>query len=392
MEDEQLVQRVEWLDEERRQDKSTVADLQKKIAKLEGMLDKSEATIKELGSEVTRLGVLVAKVTDFEASLTTHRQEVKKQLDEREKQAKQREDDAKKLLQLEIDDYSKTLDEFRLKIDEISKLKEANEARRAEEARLERAIGDLKRQIEELRKAEEGRESLARTLGESQRQDSKRVTDVQAEVSALRKRSDEFRGQLELALDSQRNTDTRINEIQAAEAERREIQKAFTEKWTLELAQREKAIKEWEKQFKEIDSISQELGARLQAVSISERDVKRAQETFEEITNQINRRINEITEMQRIGDERFRQEWATFKAEDQKRWTNHMLSQEELQGENARRIEKLFDQITKAEDDLQELQDVVKHLSDQSEKRLQTLLASVRDWVTENERFKGGSR
>ena len=37
------------------------------------------------------------------------------------------------------------------------------------------------------------------------------------------------------------------------------------------------------------------------------------------------RRLNEITEMQRLVEERFRQEWVSFKADDQKRWTNYTL-------------------------------------------------------------------
>ena len=38
MDNDQLVKRVEWLDEERRSDRSTISELQKRIAKLEGTL------------------------------------------------------------------------------------------------------------------------------------------------------------------------------------------------------------------------------------------------------------------------------------------------------------------------------------------------------------------
>jgi hypothetical protein len=58
-----------------------------------------------------------------------------------------------------------------------------------------------------------------------------------------------------------------------------------------------------------------------------------AQEAFEEITQRFDRRINEITEMQRLTEDRFRQEWVSFKADDQKRWTNYSLVQEEQQRE-----------------------------------------------------------
>ncbi len=60
-----------------------------------------------------------------------------------------------------------------------------------------------------------------------------------------------------------------------------------------------------------------------------QRAVKRSQDSFDEITQKFDRRINEITEMSRINEDRFRQEWGSFKTDDQKRWTNYSLSQEE---------------------------------------------------------------
>jgi predicted nucleic acid-binding Zn-ribbon protein len=60
-----------------------------------------------------------------------------------------------------------------------------------------------------------------------------------------------------------------------------------------------------------------------------------------------------------------------------------------LQRENSRRVERLADQTSNLEDGIQEIQDIVQHLSDQSDKLLQSLLANLRDWVAQNERFFG---
>jgi oligopeptide/dipeptide ABC transporter ATP-binding protein len=50
--------------------------------------------------------------------------------------------------------------------------------------------------------------------------------------------------------------------------------------------------------------------------------------------------IGEITEIQRLSEELFRQEWVTFKADDQKRWTNYTLAQEEQLRETSRQFDK----------------------------------------------------
>ena len=148
-----------------------------------------------------------------------------------------------------------------------------------------------------------------------------------------------------------------------------------------------RAWKDWQKRFDIVESQSTALEERLKELDVADRELVKAQQTFEELTEQLNRRINEITEIQRLGEERLRQEWATFKADDQKRWTNYTLTQDEQQKEAERQIEKLGGQATDLEDNLQELQDIVQHLSEQSEKQLQGLSAMLRDWTSENERF-----
>ena len=127
-------------------------------------------------------------------------------------------------------------------------------------------------------------------------------------------------------------------------------------------------------------------------INEAERAVDKAREDFQEINDQINRRINEITEMQRLGEERFRQEWSTFRADDQKRWTNYTLTQDEQHREMNRRIENLMDRTTNLEENLQDLNDSVQHLSEQTEKLMQALLGGLRDWLAENERFESSIR
>jgi predicted nucleic acid-binding Zn-ribbon protein len=120
--------------------------------------------------------------------------------------------------------------------------------------------------------------------------------------------------------------------------------------------------------------------------------VRKAQDAFNDITEQIGRRIHEITEIQRLGEERFRQEWATFKSDDQKRWANYNLTQDEQFREANRNLTSLGDQTANLEDNFQEIQDIVQHITEQSETRLQSLLASIREWVSEDERFSNSLR
>ena len=392
MDQEQLEKRVEWLDDERRKDKGTISDLQKKIAKLEGLLDKSTKHVSELSSEVTRLTVVVARVDEFDDGLKAHRDLVKKEMDSQETRLKRRERDAKKRQDLDLDAINKTVAEVRNEINTVAKMREEFLARSENESRINRLISELQEKLKGFDDNEAERNQAIRSMEEDRRQDNKRMTDLQGEVSALRKRTDEQGGKMELITENQKKAENRLTDILATESERREEQAAFVESVNLNQMEWEKTWKEWNKRFEKFDTQTEKLQGYLQNIEDAEREVKKAQEAFEEITDQIKRRINEITEMQRLGEERFRQEWSTFKADDQKRWTNYTLTQEEQHREMNRQLDRLADQSTNLDDNLQELQDSVQHLNEQSDKVLQTFMGAIREWVAENERFLSSVR
>ncbi len=114
-----------------------------------------------------------------------------------------------------------------------------------------------------------------------------------------------------------------------------------------------------------------------------QRAVKRSQDSFDEITQKFDRRINEITEMSRINEDRFRQEWGAFKNDDQKRWTNYSLSQEEQIRELLRQLEKFQERLLKLEDDSQDLNDLLSQVNEETQKRLQALVNMSHLWAEE---------
>jgi len=188
-----------------------------------------------------------------------------------------------------------------------------------------------------------------------------------------------------VSVDTLRKVETRLADFQATESERRQAQVAFIEKQNMLNVDRERTWKEWQTRFEQIDAVSTNLDTQLQALDATHRAIKRAQEGFEEITQRFERRINEITEMQRLSEDRFRQEWVGFRADDQKRWTNYTLSQDELQREAGRQSEKLTERLSLIEESTQEVKDALVQSSEQTLKRMQGLMALAREWLENQE-------
>lgn len=392
MDNDQLVKKVEWLDKERLENKNAISESIERINKLEATLNKSAVTIDELNTEITRLNVIIEKVDKFEGILSDNNAKLKKEYDAENKRRKKSDQESIRKRALETEEMDKKNAEFREGLAKIDKTNKELKTLKSDDEILSKSIAEVKESMVEILQSEEDRNRIAQSLSETQQKDVKRMADLHGDISALRKRQVNFDARMELVESDQRKIESRLNEIQSAEVERRAEQTSFTNHITSNQDERDRKWKDWSKRFEAIENQSEQLSTHLKNVSDAERAVQKARTAFEDITNQLGRRIKEIMEMQRLGEERFRQEISTFKADDQKRWTNYMLTQEELQRENARQMEKLSAQTANLEDSSQEIQDILQHLSNQTVKRLQTTLDNMREWVAENEKFLGSMR
>jgi chromosome segregation ATPase len=392
MELDQILKRVQWMDDERRKDKDTIAKLENRIIALEGNIDASHQQIRDLNAEITRLSTVTSRIDNFENVMIQQRLEAKKQVEELDKETRKREEEAIKLRRVEMKALDSSLFEFRNELDTISKLEKGLLLRVEEDNRLSRGIEELSSKIDLVAHSEEEYLRTYRLIEDGRRQDTKRINDLTGEVTAMRKRVDDQRSQTELVNNSLRKVEARLSELLEEERERRDKQAAFLDKQALLQVERDRTWKDWQTRFEVIEKQAIDIESQLQKLDITHRDAKRAQQSLDDLTQRVERRIGEITEIQRLTEDRFRQEWITFKADDQKRWTNYTLASEEQRNETQRSYDKIHERVTQLEDMLQEEHDLLEQMHEQSEKRLQSLLAMAHEWVSAYERALGHAR
>jgi chromosome segregation ATPase len=392
MELEQVNKQVDWLDKERQKDKLKIGLLEEKLTALESKIAPLEHQLKDLGGEITHLGALLGRIDSFDESLLQIRIETKQSFEEKEKLTKKRDEDFEKVRRTEIHSLDASLGELRKETEQLPEIKRNLKLRVDEEIRLSRMIDEVRNRLETMRRSEEEYTRTIRLLDDGRRQDSKRLTDVNGEVSALRKRTDDHGGRIDLNATTLKKLETRLNELSAVESERREAITNFMDGQALREVERERIWKEWQTRFDQVETQATDIESSLQALDATQRAVKRSQQTVDELTEKVERRVSEITEMQRLAEERFRQEWVTFKSDDQKRWTNYTLTMEEQRSEAGRQHEKLAEKVTQLEDQIQEFQDLIQQINQHTEKRLQSLLAMAHEWVSSYERTVGRAR
>ncbi|MBU0511982.1 MAG: hypothetical protein KKD28_02300 [Chloroflexi bacterium] len=392
MELEQLAKRIEWLDGERRKDKNAVAHFAERILSLERKLSAADKQNIDLSEKITDLKTSVGRMDQFDEALVQQRAEFHRQIKDQEKQIVQRDDEIAKVLRAEIRTFDSVFADIRKELEPISGLKRDMQARLLEENRLGRVIGELSKNLDDIQISEEEQNRVYRLIEDSRRQDTRRLTELQGEVAALRKRSDDYRGRIDISDIAVRKLQTRLNELLTAERERSDTQAVFMEKQSLAAVEREAIWKEWQTRFETIEKQSVDVESQLQSLDTTYRAIKRTQDAVDDLMQRVERRINEIAEIQRLAEERFRQEWSTFKADDQKRWTNYTLSQDEQRGDIGRRFDRIAERITYVEDGLQEAQDLLNHVNELNANHLQTVLTSFHEWVTSYERTRSAAR
>jgi chromosome segregation ATPase len=388
MDNEQITSRIEWLDGERRKDKAHIAELIKKIDRLETALEKSDKNIKGVGRDISALKVKIEKTNEFGSLLNSHKKEMKKEVDSLSKTMIRREREEKKLFDADIKRVTDSIDKTKTKLDEINKIKTDISSLESDDKQVNKQIIDLDQKIRVLADHDVENGQLIKLMEEDRRKDNLRVIDLTGEISSVRKKIDDYSTRIDLYVDNQKRVDTKIDEVVKVEREREKAQREFTENVDRQMVNRTREWKLWEKRFDDFETQISSIDPFIEKISLAERDVRKAQQAFDEITEKINRRINEITEMQRLGEERFRNEWATFRSSDHKRWTNYAMAQEEKQRESSRLIEKMEKSTSKLRDELEDIKEIQKHLLTQSEKSAQKLLDTVSEIAAESERFK----
>ncbi|HEY5729752.1 MAG TPA: hypothetical protein VIS72_06840 [Anaerolineales bacterium] len=389
MDFEQIVKRLQWLDEEHRKDKAAIIELEERIAAYEGNVDTIAKQIKPLEKQIAGLTPNSARIDQFEVIVTKQREEMKTTLEELDKKYQKREKDLVRQHEKELEPLAKEIEQLKKTLTEIAPIKRELKARATAENRLQVEIDKLKPPIDEAKRAAEDATRTQRVFDENRKQDMKRIADLQGELTALRKRIDEARTKADAGADSVRHLENRFKELMVSEAERKAAQNEFIEKQSVAQVDRDRSYKEWRASYSDFLKQVEKLDSQSQALEETLRSAKRAQETYNELNTKLERRINEVTEMQRLAEDRLRQEWVTFKADDQKRWTGHTLSQDEGTKDLRKALQKLEDRITALDEATQTTQDQLHQTTDATEGQLQELMNVAHEWLSAYERIMG---
>lgn len=383
---DQLEKKVQWLDDERRKDKSDLASLQNQIKSLLSENTSLRQSLKESDERISELAIKLSSYDKCDIRIERVQTDLTKKIKESEEKSDSVSTEQNKRLKFELENINKAVTNLVPLSDSITEIQTELKSHQVEFTRLTRAIEEVKDKVTSVGRFDEDYKRSLRLIEESTRQDAKRISDLQGEVIAQRKRLEENRSRMDLISDNFRPLENRINELQNLDKERREAQSAFFDRINLQMIERDKVFKDWNERFIRIENINTDLDTQMATLDNTNKVVNKSVAALDDVSQRFDRRINEISEINRLNDERFRQEWTSFKVDDQKRWTNYVLGQEEQHREINREVENFQPQIDELRTTIQVVQDSLEQISQESVKRFQSILRTYQESIlTHNE-------
>jgi chromosome segregation ATPase len=379
MDIDQAAKTIAWPDDERRKDRQEITALQERVAAVTAENQALVRRVQEVEAGLAQARNEIQRSSKIDALLEANRKDMARQFEELERRRLEAAREDERLRKIERDVINKSLADLRKSLDVLPRLDREITSRRDEESRVARAIAELQLKVAEFNKHVDDRNRAVTLLEEGRRADMKRIADLQTEASELRKRLDTVTGKVEIVEDTARRTDARLAEVFALDADRKAAQAQWIETQAKVLTEHERAFADLKATTEAALRSIEDSARRVDQYSDAFRDMRRIVDEGRQLVELIERRVAESSELHRLAEEKLRQDWATFLADEQKRWTTHMLMRDEQWRENDRQAGKLAERVASFEEQMADLAATLRQVQTTDATRMQTLLNVVRE-------------
>lgn len=381
MKPEQIEKRVTWLDEQRRKDAETIVFLKDRVTASDEATKMLEIQLRDLSSEVARLAALTPQIKQFNDALSKQRQDFFGQLKAFDEAHSKREKHLETMRKKDHEGIVASVDEVRDEVERIHVLEESIAARKQEEFRISRELAELEKRLDALEVSDEEQAKAFLSIDETKKLEAKRITELQSEANTHRIRLEAFQGEYNAIEDRLRRQEGQLSELQANENIRSEAQNIWMEKQELRVLAFEKEWKNWQKRFEDFEQQAKDIDERLIRYDENYRAMKQTRGELDQMLERLERRIKEVSEMQRISDNRMKQEWTNFQADDQKRWSTFKLTNDGQWRDHQRIHERMREQLDQLQEDLSEGLEAFNRFSEQNQSRIMDLLGVIKEWA-----------
>lgn len=377
----QLAQMVTWLDEEHRRDRAEIARLQQRIEAQSADIIEQARRIQELEGRLAGTQAQLTRFNQIEQSIQNTKTELVGLVERayEERVAGQRELERARMSDREM--LSREVSEVRRELPRIARLEESIQVRVVEDERLSELIMGVRNQIGGLAKEIEERTRQIPFLVEQRTSDTKRIAQLQQETVELFKRTEATAGRIPLLDEMIRKTGLEFEKLPPQIEQLRDEQVKFMERTRVMVVEREQVLTRWSETIEEQKTLVQQSYERVQNFAQQIEVARRAVNEMQEFKDLILREQGQVTELQRLAEERIRREMDEFREDYEKKRRKIELRQEHLWSEQDKYNREVVERFPPLQHDIKIIESLVDQVWKAQEAYGNYVLTMANSWL-----------
>ena len=386
--EEQVLKRLEWMDEQRRISARKLAEMEQRFILLERKLAGREERILDLERKLANTTAQLARISEIDVRLSNFRDEMVDLIEQYDARRIEGEERYDRLRRVEHEGVSREISDIRKELPTIGRLERDMELRQAEEKRLANSIGQLKNEITPIRNQISEWDQALAFLGEKEKQNSQNIGTIQTQLLEINKKWDPLDTRIDVLANTLSKAETSRRDLVEAQIEQREIVKKWAEQIQIGEHERNKQLEKWRYLLEEQKDTMSRYSREWINYSDQYKEAKMALQTLQEWQQQIEGQQREQSELLRMELNRMSSRWDGFILEDKQKWKTAEVETQQRWIAYDRAEKKIQEQIMELQETLVQIQEDKDLLW-----RIQTAQADAvklipRIWLEEIERAR----
>lgn len=357
---EDIRNRMEWLDSERRKLTRKLAEMEQRVELQHRELDGREQRIKDLERQLASTNAQLNRLPQVDTQLAQFKDDIVQMIEQYDQRRIQAEEELDRLRRVEHEVTAREIADIRKDIVSIPHLHSDMELRQAEEARLANLIGLQKNKLTAVENRVETWENTFTFLEEKEKQNSRHISEIQASLPEINKRWEYIYNRLDTLQSAISRLENSLQALAETQTALQESTKGWMEQIQIGEYERNQRVESWRRVLDEHTDTIERFGKQWVTFSDQYKEAKMAVQTLSQWQEQVEKQQREAVELLRVESHRTQSRWDAFLHEDEKKWKNFEVDVEQRWMTAKRHEREVLEQITQLEEAL----DKLKHEKD----------------------------
>ncbi|MCP5094043.1 MAG: hypothetical protein GY943_00670 [Chloroflexi bacterium] len=351
-----LKNRLDWLDQERRKTNRKLAEMEQRVELQTRDLSSRDQRIQNLERQLAATNAQLARIPQVDTQLSQFKDDIVKMIEQYDQRRLQSEAELDRIRRVEHEMTAREIGGIHKAIGSIPQFQTTLDLRQAEEARLANLIGNLQNKVTAVTNQVENFESAFAFLEEKEKKNNRTGSEIQASIVEINKRAEHLVTRLDVLTGSIPRIETKVRTLSEEQDTIQESTKTWMEQIQIGEYERNQKLENWRRAIEDHNDTLDRFGREWVTFSDLYKESKMAVETFGPWQTQIEKQQREASELIRIETHRFQSRWDDFLVDNKKSWKNFEVDVEQRWAAANRHERDLREQITKLEVTLEKLE------------------------------------